>query len=110
VTTQTPWFKNPVAIMGYLAQVFGLVMVLATVLVAVPIPGLPSWVLPICGTIIAVGSKLGLDSHSAQVRVAELNAQAVAVAPLLPAAVSSAVFDRSTVAPPPLPAPAAAPA
>lgn len=69
-----PWYRNPVAVMGYLAQVVGLVMAVASVVVT--LPGLPPGVVTWAGVVLAVGSKVGLDLHSAQVRGAELDAAA----------------------------------
>ena len=76
---QTPWYRNPIAVTGYAAQAFGILMVVASVLVTMP--GLPPWVITVSGVTLAVGSKLGLDAHSAQVRVAELNLAASRTAP-----------------------------
>lgn len=83
VDAGTPWWRNPVAVMGYAAQVFGVVMVVASVVIVVP--GEPAWVGTVCGVVLAVGSKLSLDDHSAKVRAAELHAGAAQAGLLLPA-------------------------
>ncbi|HEY8740939.1 MAG TPA: hypothetical protein VIN56_10145 [Candidatus Dormibacteraeota bacterium] len=71
---QPPWWKNPIAVMGYAAQAFGALLVVASVLVTYPVPGLPQWVPVVAGAFLAAAAKYGLDNHSARVRVAELAA------------------------------------
>jgi len=60
--------------MGYAAQAFGALLVVASVLVTYPVPGLPQWVPVVAGAFLAAAAKYGLDNHSARVRVAELAA------------------------------------
>lgn len=99
--TPTPWYRNPVAVMGYVAQLFGLLMVLASVLVTVP--GLPTWVPIACGVILALGSKLGLDYHSAQVRVAEIAGPAGQTLAALQGAIAPSTVGATKPYVPPVP-------
>lgn len=86
VTVQTPWWRNPIAIAGYLLQVVGAILLVASFLGTTSIPGMPPWVQPVCGLVLAVGTALGLQGHSAWVRGKELETAAGSNTEGLPAA------------------------